>query len=68
MNLSTFEKEYENNVAFKNDDDTVKVTLVYYTELTMLGKDKLKTSVDKLLFWDVEQLTYFNKLDWGSKI
>lgn len=53
------------NVNFYNDLDTVKVTLVYYTELAMMGKDKTKSVIHKSLLDDVEDLEYYNSLDWG---
>lgn len=46
------------NVNFYNDLDTVKITLVYYTELAMMGKDKKKSVIDKSLLDDVEDLEY----------
>lgn len=67
INLKEFEQKYE-NLVFKNDEDAVKISLVYYIELAMMGKDKVKTLVDRSLYGVVDDLQYFNSLDWGTII
>ncbi|XP_008437501.1 uncharacterized protein LOC103482899 isoform X3 [Cucumis melo] len=64
MNPITFEERYK-NLNFYDDLDAVKVTLVYYTELAMMGKDRTKSIINKSLLDDVEDLKYYNSLDWG---
>ncbi|XP_031741885.1 uncharacterized protein LOC105435430 isoform X2 [Cucumis sativus] len=64
MNPLTFEERYK-NLNFYDDLDAVKVTLVYYTELAMMGKDRTKSIINKSLLDDVEDLKYYNSLDWG---
>ncbi|XP_038875066.1 uncharacterized protein LOC120067593 [Benincasa hispida] len=61
-------KEEYKNLVFENDDDVVKITLVYYTEIAMMGKNKQKSVVDRTLFEDVEDIYYYNSLDWGTII
>ena len=48
---------------FENDMDTVKMSLVYYIELAMMGEKETRENVDKKLFLDVEDLEYFNPMD-----
>lgn len=47
---------------FANDDDVVKVSIVYYTKLTMMVKDKYP-SIDPYLFQAVDDMDYFNSMD-----
>ncbi|XP_022154345.1 uncharacterized protein LOC111021630 [Momordica charantia] len=53
---------------FEDDEDVVKVTLILYTELVMMGKSKSKSKVDIDLYNQVDDLDYFNHLDWGSDV
>lgn len=63
MKISTLEEIYI-KLVFESDDDVVKVSLVIYTKLPMMGKAKKKCNVEKDLFDDVEDLDYFNNIDW----
>lgn len=67
LRLEEFEQEYK-KIVFANDDDAVKVSLIYYTEIVMMGKNKGKSNVDKDLYGQVEDLDYFNNMDWGTTI
>ncbi|XP_038904736.1 uncharacterized protein LOC120091022 [Benincasa hispida] len=60
--LETVHKESE----FENDMDALKMTLVYCTELGMMGREKIRVNVDKTLLIDVEDLDDFNSMDWGN--
>ena len=42
------------------------MSLVYHSELAMMRKEKMRVNVDKKLFHDVEDLEYFNSMDWGN--
>ncbi|XP_022154873.1 uncharacterized protein LOC111022026 [Momordica charantia] len=53
---------------FEDDEDAVKVTLILYTELVMMVKSKSKSKVDIDLYNQVDDLNYFNHLDWGSDV
>lgn len=64
LTIFYLEKEYP-KLEFDNDDDGVKVSLVYYTESTMMGKDK-HMSVDLSLFVNVNDVRHFNSMDWRS--
>ncbi|XP_038887035.1 uncharacterized protein LOC120077203 [Benincasa hispida] len=61
LTLFDLEKEYP-ECEFANDEDVVKVSLVYYMELTMMGKDK-HTSIDSYLFQGTNDLDCFNNMD-----
>ncbi|XP_038876469.1 uncharacterized protein LOC120068893 [Benincasa hispida] len=63
--IGTLETMYK-EIEFDNDVDAVKMTLVYYTELAMMGREKTKANVDKTLLIDVEDLDYFNSMYWGK--
>ncbi|XP_038887239.1 uncharacterized protein LOC120077431 [Benincasa hispida] len=63
IHIGTLETMYK-EMEFDNDRDAVKMTLIYYTELAMMGREKMKTNVDKILLIDVEDLDYFNSMDW----
>lgn len=63
VHLTKFEERFK-ELVFENDLYTVKVSLVYYYELGLIRKDKTKTSIDKSLLDDEEDLGYFNSLDW----
>ncbi|XP_038891634.1 uncharacterized protein LOC120081026 [Benincasa hispida] len=67
FHLNLLEEEYK-KLVFENDNDAVKITLVYYTEVAMIGKNKQKNVVDGTLFDDVEDIDYYNNLDWGTII
>ncbi|XP_038887193.1 uncharacterized protein LOC120077380 [Benincasa hispida] len=45
LHLCQLEEKYK-DMEFENDDDTVKITIVYYTEVAMMGKNKQKNAVD----------------------
>ncbi|XP_038880341.1 uncharacterized protein LOC120071983 [Benincasa hispida] len=62
FHLHLLEEEYK-ELVFENDDDAVKITLVYYTEVAMMGKNKQKNAIDRTLFDDVEDIDYYNNLD-----
>ncbi|XP_038895990.1 uncharacterized protein LOC120084166 [Benincasa hispida] len=66
LTLIDLEKEYP-KCKFENDEDVVKVLLVYYAELTMMGKDK-HMSIDLYLFQVADDLDYFNNMNWGSML
>ncbi|TYK08118.1 Ulp1-like peptidase [Cucumis melo var. makuwa] len=51
--------EYEGD-----DDDIVKLTLVYFIELSLLGKDR-RTKVDIGFFKIADDWNTFNNYDWG---
>ena len=51
--------EYEGD-----DDDIVKLALVYFIELSLLGKDK-RTKVDIGFFKIADDWNTFNNYDWG---
>lgn len=53
-------------MKFETDVDIVKITVVYYTKLAMMGKEKMRTYVDMRLFVDVENMDYFISLDWEN--
>ncbi|XP_038895909.1 uncharacterized protein LOC120084079 [Benincasa hispida] len=61
-------KEKYKDLEFENDDDAVKISLVYYTEVAMMGKNKQKNAVDLKRFKDVQSLEYYNSIDWGTII
>ncbi|XP_038885907.1 uncharacterized protein LOC120076213 [Benincasa hispida] len=65
IHIDTLETVYK-EMEFENDMDAMKMTLVYYTELGMMGREKTKANVDKTLLIDVEDLDYFNSLDWRN--
>ncbi|XP_038896437.1 uncharacterized protein LOC120084700 [Benincasa hispida] len=44
------------------------INLVYYTKVAMMGKNKQKNPVDLKRFKDVQNLEYYNSLDWGTII
>lgn len=67
MKISTLEEIYKKPV-FANDDDSVKVSLVLYAELAMMGKAKKNCNIENELFGEVEHLDYFNNIDWGTQI
>ncbi|XP_022158064.1 uncharacterized protein LOC111024638 [Momordica charantia] len=67
MLLKEFVEVY-NQTDFEDDGDTVKVILILYTELVMMGKSKSKLKVDIDLYNQVDDLDYFNHLDWGSHV
>ncbi|KAL0534398.1 hypothetical protein IC582_028689 [Cucumis melo] len=52
--------EYEGN-----DDDIVKLALVYFIELSLLGKDR-QTKVDIGFFKIADDWNTFNNYDWGG--
>ena len=54
--------EYEGD-----DDDIVKLALVYFIELSLLGKYR-QTKVDRTLFRIVDDWTTFNNYDWGGLV
>lgn len=65
IHIDTLESVYK-DMDFENNMDVVKMSLVYYTELAMTRKEKTRVNVDKKLFLDVEDLEYFNSMDWGK--
>ncbi|XP_038882418.1 uncharacterized protein LOC120073687 [Benincasa hispida] len=67
FHLHLLEKEFK-ELVFENDDDVVKITLVYYTEVAMMGKTNQKNVMDRTLFDDIEDIDYYNSLDWGTII
>ncbi|XP_022145823.1 uncharacterized protein LOC111015183 [Momordica charantia] len=62
MMLEEFVEVYK-QTDFEDDEDAVKVTLILYTELVMMGKSKSKSKVDIDLYNQVDDLDYFNHLD-----
>ncbi|XP_038885893.1 uncharacterized protein LOC120076200 [Benincasa hispida] len=62
VTLETMYKEME----FENDMDAMKMTLVYHTELGMMGREKTRTNVNSTLLIDVEDLDYFNSRNQGN--
>lgn len=46
----------------------MKVSLILYMELAMVGKAKHKCNIDKELFDEVEDLDYCDNIDWGTRI
>ncbi|XP_038902478.1 uncharacterized protein LOC120089133 [Benincasa hispida] len=70
-NLMTIEvhptkfKECYKMLEFENDLDVVKISLVHYYVLGLIGKGKIKSSINKSLLDDVKDLEYFNSLNWG---
>ncbi|XP_038885931.1 uncharacterized protein LOC120076239 [Benincasa hispida] len=67
FHLNLLEEEYK-NLVFENDDDVVKITLIYYTKVAMMGKNKQKSVDDRTLFEDVEDIDYYNNLNWDTII
>ena len=65
IHIGTLELVYK-EMEFENDMNTMKMSLVYYTELAMMGKEKTRANVDKQLFLVVENLEYFNSIDSGN--
>ncbi|XP_038902177.1 uncharacterized protein LOC120088810 [Benincasa hispida] len=65
--LRQLEEKYK-DLEFENDDDVVKISLVYYTEVAMMGKNKQKDAINLKRFKDVQNLKYYNSLDWGTII
>lgn len=61
LTLFDLEKKYL-KCEFANDVDVVKVSIVYYTKLTMMVKDKYP-SIDPYLFQAVDDMDYFNRMD-----
>ncbi|XP_038896598.1 uncharacterized protein LOC120084856 [Benincasa hispida] len=53
FHLNLLEEEYK-KLAFENDDDAVKITVVYYIEVAMMDKNKQKNVVDRILFDDLK--------------
>ncbi|KAL0559015.1 hypothetical protein IC582_003604 [Cucumis melo] len=52
-------------LEFKGDDnDMVKLALVYFIELSLLGKDR-RTKVDRNFFKIADDWNTFNNYDWG---
>ncbi|XP_038902406.1 uncharacterized protein LOC120089046 [Benincasa hispida] len=62
FHLHLLEEEYK-ELVFENDDDALKITLVYYIKVAMMGKNKQKNVVDRTLFDDVEDIDYYNPFD-----
>ncbi|XP_031744033.1 uncharacterized protein LOC116404765 isoform X2 [Cucumis sativus] len=56
--------EYEGD---DDDDDIVKLALVYFIEMSLLGKDR-RTKVDRTLFRIADDWTTFNNYDWGGLV
>ena len=56
--------EYEGD---DDDDDIVKLALVYFIELSLLGKDR-RRKVDRTLFRIADDWTTFNNYDWGGLV
>ncbi|XP_038896492.1 uncharacterized protein LOC120084741 [Benincasa hispida] len=67
LHVRLLEEKYK-ELEFENDEDAVKITLVYYTEVAMMGKNKQKNVVDLKHFKDVQNIEYCNSLDWGTII
>ncbi|XP_038889082.1 uncharacterized protein LOC120078991 [Benincasa hispida] len=65
IHIGTLETMYK-EMECDNDMDVVKMTLVYYIELAMMGREKTRTNIDKTLLIDVEDLDYFNSMDWRN--
>ena len=65
IHIGTLKSVYK-EMEFENNMDVVMMSLVYYTELVMMGKEKMGANVDKQLFLDVEDFEYFNSMDWGN--
>ena len=65
IHIGTLELVYK-EMEFENDMDAMKMSVLYYTELVMMGKEKMTVNMDKKLFPDVEDLEYFNSMDWGN--
>ncbi|XP_038896702.1 uncharacterized protein LOC120084963 [Benincasa hispida] len=63
FHLHLLQEEYK-ELVFENDEDAVKITLAYYTKVAMMGKNKQKNAMDHTLFDDVEDIDYYNSLDW----
>ncbi|XP_038885808.1 uncharacterized protein LOC120076102 [Benincasa hispida] len=62
FHLHLLKEEYK-ELVFENDDDAVKITLIYYIKVAMMGKNKQKNVVDRTIFDDVEDIDYYNNLD-----
>lgn len=62
FHIDFLEEEYQ-KLEFENDDDVVKIILVYYTKVAMVGKNKKKSAMDRRRFEKVEDLEYYNDLD-----
>ncbi|XP_038896011.1 uncharacterized protein LOC120084191 [Benincasa hispida] len=67
LHLRQLEEKYK-DLEFENDDAAVKISLVYYTEVTMMEKNKQKNAIYLKRFKDVQNLEYYNSLDWGTII
>ncbi|XP_038889303.1 uncharacterized protein LOC120079213 [Benincasa hispida] len=65
IHIGTLEIVYK-EMEFENDMDAMKMTLVYYTELAMMGREKTRANVDKTLLIDMKDLDYLNSMDWGN--
>ncbi|XP_038887207.1 uncharacterized protein LOC120077396 [Benincasa hispida] len=65
IHIGTLETVYK-EMEFENDMDVLKMTLVYYTKLAMMGREKARANVDKILLIDVKDLDYLNSMDWEN--
>ncbi|XP_038880465.1 uncharacterized protein LOC120072125 [Benincasa hispida] len=61
LHVRLLEEKYE--LEFENDEDVMKITLVYYKEVAMMGKNKQKNAMDLKRFKDVQNIEYYNSLD-----
>ncbi|XP_038902309.1 uncharacterized protein LOC120088943 [Benincasa hispida] len=67
LHVRLLEEKYK-ELEFENDEVAMKITLVYHTEVAMMGKNKQKSAVDLKRFKDVQNIKYYNSLDWGTII
>lgn len=67
IRLDDFKAQYK-EVVFTNDDDAVKVTLIYDTEFVMMDKNKVKSNANYDLFGEAEDLNDLNSMDWRITI
>ncbi|XP_038887205.1 uncharacterized protein LOC120077392 [Benincasa hispida] len=61
-------EEIYKKLEFENDEDAVKITLVYYMKVAMMGKNKQKNPMDLKRFKDIKNIEYYNSLAWGTII
>lgn len=66
MKGSELDKEYQ-TLNFESDEDVVKMSLFYFIELVMMGREK-RQHMDWTILSLIDDVENFMSYDWGELI